>query len=184
VACPCTSPGAPTPPPAPTPNVCGSCGSSNLVASIDCTGFYYCTGGQPGAYETCGVNRLFSQSIQGCDHDYNVACPCTSPGAPTPPPAPTPNVCGSCGSSWLVASIDCGGFYYCAGGQPGAFVSCGVNTLFSESIQGCDWDYRVSCPCTSPGAPTPPLAAPIPPPTPPSAANPTGTDISALLIVV
>lgn len=111
VTCNCSTPPPPTPPsppgvptsnPTPKPTkapidaeACGSCSvaGTTMIPSIDCTGFYYCSGGQPSALISCGVNTLFDSDRMICDWAYEVDCTCTSSGGgtPTPPvPGPTP----------------------------------------------------------------------------------------------
>lgn len=76
----------PTPPPTPPPTsgptvnaVCGDCSTSTLVASRDCSGFYYCTGSEPTWFTACGNGLKFNENLLVCDWEYNVACSCTSP---------------------------------------------------------------------------------------------------------
>lgn len=58
---------------------CGSCsgGSHMMIASGDCSGFHYCIGGEPAAFQPCSQGLKFSESLMTCDWDYNVVCRCT-----------------------------------------------------------------------------------------------------------
>jgi len=67
------------------------------------------------------------------------------------------STCVSCPATGytLIESLDCLGFFSCVDGVLGAFLPCGANTLFSASIQTCDFDFNVNCTCTS-DQPAPP----------------------------
>jgi len=122
-----------------------------------------------------------------------VTCSCEgtgpSPPSPTPPlgttspPTQNPSTdplidpadsCGTCADYPMIPTTDCTGFYYCNGNEPGDWVPCGVNTLFSQTKMICDWSYNVDCLCSSPSPPGPgpePISPPGPVPTPPTGKN-------------
>jgi len=178
--------GSPTRRPTLAPVTCGAgcpVGSNEMFPTLDCSGFYYCVNGVPSSNIYCAAGTLYDVNIRGCNWDYTVTCQCTSgtapttlpaPGMPTPLPTslPTPSTstCGTCPTSgWaLVASLGCSGFYHCFNGVPRDYIACPANTLFDNTIQGCDYDYRVTCACA--GAVT---STPIPGTTPRPTANPT-----------
>ena len=195
---------APTPPPTSAPTVeapCGVCpsGSNEKQATAGCDGYILCTNGESVGIFSCPSGTLFDENIDTCNWAYSVTCNCEetgpsppSPPSPTPPsgttnPLPTQNPstdplidpadsCGTCADYPMIPTTDCTGFYYCNGGEPGDWVPCGVNTLFSQTKMVCDWDYSVECLCSSPSPPGPgpePISppGPGPVPTPPTGKN-------------
>lgn len=89
-ACSSSGPSPPLPPPSPavtpapvpagTGQICDACPVSGwaLVGSDNCGGFYHCTDGNRGVFQTCPSGTLFVQSIMGCDWEDRVDCTCSA----------------------------------------------------------------------------------------------------------
>jgi len=90
-ACPSSGPSPPlAPPPSPavtpapvpagTGQICNACPVSgwNLIGSDDCSGFFHCTDGIRGVFQSCPPGLLWVQSIMGCDWEDRVDCACSA----------------------------------------------------------------------------------------------------------
>lgn len=95
----------------------------------------------------------------------------------TPPPTNSPVNCGSgCpegSENKILPILNCGGFYYCVGGQPSQVLMCNPGTLFDSTMSTCNWADQVTCACASPTQPPTPYPTPLPTQPPPVTNPPT-----------
>ncbi|EJK45279.1 hypothetical protein THAOC_36110, partial [Thalassiosira oceanica] len=70
----------PAPVPAGTGQICNACPISgwSLIGSDDCSGFFHCTDGIRGVFQSCPPGFLWVQSVMGCDREDRVDCACSA----------------------------------------------------------------------------------------------------------
>jgi hypothetical protein len=159
-----TAPQQPVAPPTNAPVASPTCVSGHTgltLAPGGCTHYYHCVEGSiVGESTPCPSGTLFSESLQHCTWTYNVDCdnpspvsltqapvsPTLAPVPPTPPTTDDDEPSCSSGYTGLRAYKQCTKYYHCVNGVvTGDPLSCPANTLFSEVLQNCDWDYNVEC---------------------------------------
>jgi len=131
-------------------------GYTGLLPSSDCSQFFVCSNGLQLGVIPCPTGTLFDVNTQVCNWASNVVCSCSAAEVPKPSLSPVAlsmtslSSCGECpvDYSGMIPSNECGGYHFCMNGVLSAEIKCPSGLLYDANIDGCNWNYLVSCKCS------------------------------------